>query len=170
MLFAELLSCVKRAMSRVLVLIVVLGYGLVKPRLGPLKEKVLGLGFVYFAVATFEAFFRMNTKHDETDNRAVVSRVPLAVVDAIFYYWIFTGLVATIRQLRLKKNLVKLNVYRHLTNTLLFAIISSLLFMIWSLKSHFFTSCVTNWREFWVRFSFIFDQEREREKSNVVDQ
>ena len=86
MLFAELLSCVKRAMSRVLVLIVVLGYGLVKPRLGPLKEKVLGLGFVYFAVATFEAFFRMNTKHDETDNRAVVSRIPLTVVETIFYY------------------------------------------------------------------------------------
>jgi hypothetical protein len=140
-----------------LVIIVALGYGIVKPRLGPLKQKVLAMGLLYFAIASTEAILRINTKNDETNNKVLISRIPLAVVDAIIYYWIFTGLVATTRQLRLKKNLVKLNVYRHFTNTVLFAIIASLLFMIWSLKSHFFTTCITNWREFWVKFScFLF--------------
>jgi hypothetical protein len=137
-----------------LVIIVALGYGIVKPRLGPLKQKVLAMGLLYFAVATTEGILRINTKNDETNNKVFISRVPLAVVDAIIYYWIFTGLVATTRQLRLKKNLLKLNVYRHFTNTILFAIVASLLFMVWSLKSHFFTTCITNWREFWVRFFF----------------
>ena len=136
-----------------LVIIVALGYGIVKPRLGPLKQKVIGIGLLYFAVAAAEAIIRINTKNDEINNKVLISRIPLAIIDAIIYYWIFTGLVATTRQLRLKKNLVKLNVYRHFTNTILFAIIASLLFMIWSLKSHFFTACITNWREFWVRFN-----------------
>jgi len=139
-----------------LVIIVALGYGIVKPRLGPLKQKVIAMGLLYFAIASTEAILRINTKNDETNNKVLISRIPLAVVDAIIYYWIFTGLVATTRQLRLKKNLVKLNVYRHFTNTVLFAIIASLLFMVWSLKSHFFTTCITNWREFWVKSFFLF--------------
>jgi len=140
-----------------LVIIVALGYGIVKPRLGPLKQKVIAMGLLYFAIASTEAILRINTKNDETNNKVLISRIPLAVVDAIIYYWIFTGLVATTRQLRLKKNLIKLNVYRHFTNTVLFAIIASLLFMIWSLKSHFFTTCIANWREFWVKkFFYLF--------------
>lgn len=134
-----------------LVIIVAVGYGIVKPRLGPLKQKVVGVGILYFCIATTESLLRLNTKNDEANNRVFISRIPLAVIDATIYYWIFTGLVATTRMLRLKKNIVKLNVYRHFTNTIIFAILSSLLFMVWSLKSHFFTTCVTNWREFWVR-------------------
>jgi len=148
---AEILSCLKRTVSRMLVIIVALGYGIVKPRLGPLKQKVFGMGLLYFATASTEALLRINTKNDETNNRVMVSRIPLAVIDATIYYWIFTGLVATTRTLRLRKNIVKLNVYRHFTNTMIFAIVASLLFMIWSLKSHFFTTCITNWREFWVK-------------------
>ena len=137
-----------------LVIIVALGYGIVKPRLGPLKQKVLGIGILYFAIATTEALLRLNTKNDEANNRVFISRLPLAVIDATIYYWIFTGLVATTRTLRLKNNVVKLNVYRHFTNTIIFAIVASSLFMVWSLKSHFFTVCVTNWREFWVDDAF----------------
>ena len=52
-----------------LVIIVALGYGIVKPRLGPLKQKVLGMGLLYFAIATTEAILRINTKNDETNNK-----------------------------------------------------------------------------------------------------
>jgi hypothetical protein len=148
---AEILSCLKRAVSRMLVIIVALGYGLVKPRLGPLKAKVIGMGVLYFALAAIESILRLKTKNDESNSRVLVARIPLAVVDAMIYYWIFTSLVATTRTLRLKKNLAKLSVYRQFTNTMLVAIISSLIFMVWSIKSHYFTKCLTNWREFWVR-------------------
>mgnify|MGYP001027600468 CR=1 FL=1 len=160
---AEFFSCLKRTVCRMLVIIVALGYGIVKPRLGPLKQKVIAIGLIYFGIASTESFLRLNTKNDETNNKVLTSRIPLAIVDAIIYYWIFSGLVATTRQLRLKKNLVKLNVYRHFTNTILFAIIASLLFMIWSLKSHFFTACITNWREFWVE-----DEEKSSKNRNEI--
>ncbi|CAF0768134.1 unnamed protein product [Rotaria sp. Silwood1] len=151
---AEVLSCLKRTVSRMLVIIVALGYGIVKPRLGPLKQQLLAVGILYFGIATTEGVLRINTKHDETDNKILISRIPLAVIDALIYYWIFTSLVATTRTLRLRKNILKLNVYRHFTNTILFAIVTSIFFMIWSLKSHFFTKCITNWREFWVDDAF----------------
>jgi hypothetical protein len=157
---AEVLSCLKRTVSRMLVIIVALGYGIVKPRLGPLKQKVFAMGLLYFGIATTEAILRINTKNDETNNKILISRIPLAVIDATIYYWIFTGLVTTTRTLRLRKNIVKLNVYRHFTNTLIFAIVASLLFMVWSLKSHFFTTCITNWREFWVNFFSFYLKRR----------
>ncbi|CAF0827553.1 unnamed protein product [Rotaria sordida] len=151
---AEIFSCLKRTLSRMLVIIVAVGYGIVKPRLGPLKQKVIAIGIIYFGIGTTEAILRINTKHDETNNKILISRIPLAVIDALIYYWIFTSLITTTRTLRLRKNLLKLNVYRHFTNTVLFAIIASILFIIWSLKSHFFTTCITNWREFWVDDAF----------------
>lgn len=138
-------------MSRMLVIVVVIGYGLVKPRLGPLKNRILSLGFLYFLAALMESFARIISKNDDTNHRILLSRIPLALIDAVFYYWMFTSLVTTVQQLRMKRNIVKLNVYRQVTNVLLLAIITSVIFMLWSLKSQYFTSCVTNWREFWVR-------------------
>ena len=137
-----------------LVIIVALGYGIVKPHLGSLKPKVFGMGILYFTSATIEALLRLNTKNDETNNKVLVARIPLAVIDFTIYFWILTGLVGTKKTLRLRENIIKLNVYRHFTNTIIFAIVATLLFMAWSLKTHFFTTCITNWREFWVNFYF----------------
>ena len=54
-----ILSCLKRTVSRMLVIIVALGYGIVKPRLGPLKQKVLGYGFTLFC----DCYNRSNTSN-----------------------------------------------------------------------------------------------------------
>jgi hypothetical protein len=145
MMTAEIVSCLKRTVSRMLVVLVALGYGIVKPRLGPLKQKVIAMGIFYFAIATTEATLRVNKQREQTSRNVLISRIPLSIVDVVIYYWIFTGLVATSRTLRLRRNLVKLNVYQNFTTTILCAIVSSLLFTIWSLKSNLFTSCVTNW-------------------------
>ncbi|CAF2135106.1 unnamed protein product, partial [Rotaria magnacalcarata] len=146
---SEVFSCLKRTVARMLFVIIAHGYGIVKLRLGLLKQKVLAMGLLYFLIAATEAILRLNTKNDEENNRVLISRITLAVIDAAIYYWIFTGVVATTRTLRSTKNIAKLNDYRDFTSTLIFAIIASLFFMAWLLKSHFFTTCITNWREFW---------------------
>ena len=43
---------------RMLVVIVSLGFGIVKPRLGPTLHKVVGIGGLYFAVASVDAYLR----------------------------------------------------------------------------------------------------------------
>ena len=66
----------------------------------------------------------------------------------------FSALVATTRQLRLRRNLVKLSVYKHFANTLVFSIISSIIFMLWSIKYHKVVDCLTQWRDLWVDDAF----------------
>ena len=55
---AELISCAKRTLARLLVIIVSLGFGIVKPRLGPIFSRVIGVGLLYFGLAAAEAYLR----------------------------------------------------------------------------------------------------------------
>ncbi|XP_067009903.1 transmembrane protein 87A isoform X2 [Anabrus simplex] len=48
------------------------------------------------------------------------------------------------------KNLVKLSLYRHFTNTLIFSVVSSVVFMLYSIRYHRFNPCLTDWKELWV--------------------
>lgn len=57
---AELVSCLKRTMSRVLIIIVSVGYGVVKPRLGSTLNQVAGVGFVYFVFCAIEGLARVS--------------------------------------------------------------------------------------------------------------
>ena len=53
MVFAKLLTATKNTLSRLLVLVVAMGFGVVKPRLGDVKKQIGGLGlaaFVLFAI------------------------------------------------------------------------------------------------------------------------
>uniref|UniRef100_A0A3Q2VB62 GOST seven transmembrane domain-containing protein n=1 Tax=Haplochromis burtoni TaxID=8153 RepID=A0A3Q2VB62_HAPBU len=52
LIFAELVSAFKRTLARLLVIIVSLGYGIVKPRLGTVMHRVVGLGILYLAFLT----------------------------------------------------------------------------------------------------------------------
>ncbi|KAG1658621.1 Transmembrane protein 87B [Nymphon striatum] len=56
---AEIISCFKRTLARMLVIIVSLGFGIVKPRLGPMLHRVLGVGALYFILGAFEACSRV---------------------------------------------------------------------------------------------------------------
>ncbi|KAG7224432.1 hypothetical protein INR49_015096 [Caranx melampygus] len=91
--FAEVLSAVKRTLARVLVIIASLGYGIVKPRLGALLHRVVGVGLLYLMFSIIEGILRVN---------------------------------ATMKLLRLRRNVVKLSLYRHFTNTLIFAVIEGM--------------------------------------------
>lgn len=80
-LIAEIVSCFKRSLARMLVIIVSLGFGIVKlvwilklaiqiwidcnfgfiirPRLGPTMQKVVGVGSLYFILAVVDGVFRI---------------------------------------------------------------------------------------------------------------
>uniref|UniRef100_A0A667X2L9 GOST seven transmembrane domain-containing protein n=1 Tax=Myripristis murdjan TaxID=586833 RepID=A0A667X2L9_9TELE len=63
--------------------------------------------------------------------------------------------------LRLRRNVVKLSLYRHFTNTLIFAVIASVIFIIWTTKTFRMSKCQSDWRELWIvdafwRFLFSF--------------
>ncbi|RWS01637.1 transmembrane protein 87A-like isoform X1 [Dinothrombium tinctorium] len=148
-LFAELLSCLKRTLARMLVIIVSLGFGIVKPRLGPMLHRVVCVGGLYFTLSAVEAILRVYKPKNDPTNQTLMAGIPLAVLDSIICWWIFSSLVQTTRTLRLRRNLVKLNLYRQFANTLIFAVLASIIFMIWVIHYHKLTSCLTDWKELW---------------------
>ncbi|OWF36493.1 Transmembrane protein 87A [Mizuhopecten yessoensis] len=155
-IFAEFVSCLKRTLARILVIIVSLGFGIVKPRLGPTFRKVIGVGVLYFFVSLIEGCMRqLQTKGDNSKD-ILAAQVPLAVIDASICWWIsfLDFLIQTTRTLRLRRNIVKLSLYRHFTNLLIFAVLASVVYMIWSLSSHKLKVCITDWRELWVDEAF----------------
>ncbi|KAK6032513.1 lung seven transmembrane receptor [Ostertagia ostertagi] len=151
---AELVSCAKRTMSRVLVIIVSVGYGVVKPRLGNTLSQVAGVGLVYFVFCAIEGLARVSKNHVEAAKQKQFAALPLVITEMVIFYWIFTSLGSTMRTLKLRRNEVKLTVYRHFMNTLVFAAIASVIFMMWSLVYHIFPTCLKDWKELWVDTAF----------------
>lgn len=148
-LLAEWVSCAKRTLARMLVIIVSLGFGIVKPRLGPMLHRVVGTGALYFVLAGVESYLRVMNIKSDPNNQILVASIPLAVLDSAICWWIFTSLVQTTRTLRLRRNMVKLTLYRHFTNTLIFAVLASVVFMLFSIKTHRLSKCLTDWKDLW---------------------
>ncbi|XP_041645141.1 transmembrane protein 87A [Cheilinus undulatus] len=152
LIFAELVSALKRTLARLLVIIVSLGYGIVKPRLGTVMHRVVGLGILYFGFASIEGVLRITGAKDS--DLALLANIPLALLDSSLCWWIFVSLAQTIKTLKLRRNPVKLSLYRHFTNTLIFAVIASVIFMGWIAKKFRLADCQSDWIELWVEDAF----------------
>ncbi|KAK0149836.1 Transmembrane protein 87A [Merluccius polli] len=173
LIFAELVSALKRTLARLLVIIVSLGYGIVKPRLGTVMHRVVGLGVLYFAFASIEGVLRITGAKDS--DLALLADIPLALLDSSLCWLyqeyvitvcivvamfsltamnIFVSLAQTIKTLKLRRNPVKLSLYRHFTNTLIFAVIASIIFMVWTTKKFRLADCQSDWMELWVDDAF----------------
>uniref|UniRef100_A0ABM5ERJ2 Transmembrane protein 87A-like isoform X1 n=1 Tax=Pogona vitticeps TaxID=103695 RepID=A0ABM5ERJ2_9SAUR len=151
-IFAEVLCAVKRMLARVLVIIASLGYGIVKPRLGALLNRVVGVGLMYLVFSIIEGILRV--KSEQTNVATLVCEIVLAFVDSCIVWWILISLVQTMKLLKLRRNLVKLSLYRHFTNTLIFAVIASVVFIIWTTKTFRLATCQSDWRELWIDDAF----------------
>ena len=57
-MLAEFVSAIKRALSRMLLIIVAMGFGTVKPRLGDSLGKVVAVGIVYTILAVLDGIIR----------------------------------------------------------------------------------------------------------------
>ncbi|VDK57960.1 unnamed protein product, partial [Cylicostephanus goldi] len=115
---------------------------------------VAGVGLVYFVFCAIEGLARVSKNHVEAAKQKQFAALPLVITEMVIFYWIFTSLGATMRTLKLRRNEVKLTVYRHFMNTLMFAAIASVIFMIWSLLFHIFPTCLKDWKELWVDTAF----------------
>lgn len=151
---AEMVSAAKRSLARMLVIIVSFGYGIVKPTLGSHLSRILFVGFIYFLLASTEAYLRVVKSKNDPSNYLLLASIPLALLNSFICWWIFSSLVQTTRTLRLRRNLVKLRLYTHFTNTLIFAVIASTIFMLYSIKIHRLTECLTDWKSLWIDDAF----------------
>ncbi|XP_030575118.1 transmembrane protein 87A-like [Archocentrus centrarchus] len=151
-IFAELLSALKRSLARILVLIVSLGYGIVKPRLGTTVHRLVAVGLLYLLFSSVEGVLRVTGGFYGTV--ALVANLSLSLIDSCVMWWIFISLSQTTRLLKLRRNVVKLSLYQHFTNTLIFSVVASIIFIIWTTKVFKLVDCQRGWRDLWVDDAF----------------
>ncbi|NXP15046.1 TM87A protein, partial [Thinocorus orbignyianus] len=96
---------------------------------------------------------------------ASLAFIPLAFLDTALCWWIsfavllggvcflshlFVSLTQTMKLLKLRRNVVKLSLYRHFTNTLILAVAASIVFIIWTTMKFRLVDCQSDWQELWV--------------------
>ena len=91
--FAVLLGSARKALSRSLVLVVAMGYGVARPTLGGLTRDVVGLSLAYFVAASaLDLEANLGKVDDLTSTARLVLVAPVAFLDATYILWIFTAL------------------------------------------------------------------------------
>ena len=152
---AELVSSAKKSLVRMLLIIVSLGYGTVKPTLGGQMSKVIAIGCMYGVFSFLDGITRAYSLTDDTsDNTEYFTIIPLVIIDSIIFYWIITAIKDTRHVLKLRRNTTKLAFYNHLIYTIAFAIVVGIIFMLWSVIYLKASVCLQNWKELWLDDAF----------------
>ncbi|XVF86930.1 hypothetical protein PTKIN_Ptkin18bG0080300 [Pterospermum kingtungense] len=124
--WAVTFGTIKRTIARIIILIVSMGYGVVRPTLGGLTSKVIMLGATFFlASEVLELVENVGAVSDLSGKARLFLVLPVAILDTFFILWIFTSLSATLNKLQARRIMVKLDIYRKFTNTLAVAVIVS---------------------------------------------
>lgn len=100
-LWAVTFSSVKKTLSRLLLLVVSMGFGVVRPTLGGITSRVLLLGLVYFiASEALELVEHLGNINDFSGNTKLVLVLPVVCLDSCFILWIFSSLSKTLEKLQ----------------------------------------------------------------------
>jgi hypothetical protein len=152
---AVIFSTIKKTVSRIVVLIVCMGYGIVKPSLGDNATKVLAFGLVYGVFTTIlDVVKALSHETDISGGFFILVIVPVALLDSIFYYWTFISLYDVVAHLEDRKQTIKLALYRKFLTVIGVCLCFSLgwvLFQVFFLWSNAFT---THWQYAWVFDSY----------------
>jgi len=130
MAISVILNSGRNSSSFVALLVVCMGYGLVKPTLGSTAYKVLALGFAHFICGTLFAASQMLDTSQSRKIMALLFIFPLALTLTLFYTWTFNSLTVTIKKLEMRRQSEKTRVYRRLWRLLMFSVFVLFIFLI----------------------------------------
>eukprot|EP01135_Chromosphaera_perkinsii_P005428 Nk52_evm3s349 gene=Nk52_evmTU3s349 len=129
--FAVFFMCLQIALGSMLVLVISMGYGVVKPTLGETMNIVYLFGALYFLVLAvyWETLHLQHTgiASGFLKTIEIISVFPLSFLDVSLFCWIFVSLSNLMKTLNLKKQMVKLALYRKFSYLLAFCFAASLL-------------------------------------------
>ncbi|XP_039127619.1 transmembrane protein 87A-like [Dioscorea cayenensis subsp. rotundata] len=149
--WAVTFGAIKRTIARVLILVVSMGFGVVRPTLGGLTSKVMMLGTTFFlASEVLELVENVGAVSDLSGKARLFLVLPVALLDAFFILWIFRSLAKTLDKLQSRRLMVKLDIYRKFTNALAVAVLVSVGWICYEL--YFKSTDVYNgrWQSAWI--------------------
>jgi hypothetical protein len=114
-----LLGVTKKALSRILVLVIAVGYGFVRPALGDRSPRILAIGGAFFITASaYELLSELAFSENHAGRRIALqlcSRIFLvgvAVIDAVWCLWVLREIVDIIALLTRKGQVAKAGLYK----------------------------------------------------------
>ncbi|KAJ3675618.1 hypothetical protein LUZ60_004660 [Juncus effusus] len=149
------IGAVRKTVSRLLILSISMGYGVVRPTLGGLTYKVLLLGFTYFlASELLDVAENVGTISDISGKARLFLVLPDAFLDAFLILWIFTSLSRTLERLQARRSLVKLEIYRKFTNALAVSVIASVAWIGYEVYFKATDPFSERWQSAWIITAF----------------
>ena len=116
------LQVFRQTFSRLLLLIVCLGYGIVRPRLLPAEwvsiTIVATLYFVAAVIGQISEVVLLHDVHPVDPEEVVLYQLPMMVMDVAFLSWIYVALSSTIRILGEYRQTVKLEMFMSLARAI----------------------------------------------------
>ncbi|XAR66038.1 hypothetical protein NMG60_11012086 [Bertholletia excelsa] len=150
-IWAVTFSAVKKTVSRLLLLVVSMGYGVVRPTLGGMTLKILLLGVIYFmASEALELVEHLGNINDFSGKARLFLVLPVALLDACFILWIFASLSRTLEKLQIRRSMVKLELYRKFTNSLALSVLLSVAWIGYELYFNATDPLSELWRRAWI--------------------
>ncbi|XP_062519252.1 transmembrane protein 87A-like [Corticium candelabrum] len=153
-IIAQLTLCLKQTLAVILIIIASSGFGIVRPRLGPLLTKVLLLGIVYFTLCSTESYLDATNAMNKDSQSELIASCLVYLVDAGVCWWVVWSLVATMRALRVRNNTSKLSLYKHFAVAVLVSAGVSLVFVVWKLWIFVSGGCVNDFGWVWLKDGF----------------
>ncbi|KAA8533966.1 hypothetical protein F0562_031483 [Nyssa sinensis] len=150
-MWAVTFSAVKKTVSRLLILVVSMGYGVVRPTLAGLTSKVLLLGVIYFVASeALELVEHLGNINDFSGKARVFLVLPVALLDACFILWIFSSLSKTLEKLQIRRSMAKLELYRKFTNSLAVSVLLSVAWIGYELYFNATDPLSEWWQRAWI--------------------
>ncbi|KMT09084.1 hypothetical protein BVRB_6g131920 [Beta vulgaris subsp. vulgaris] len=149
------LGAARRTLSRLLILSISMGYGVVRPTLGGLTSKVLVIGATYFvATELLDITEYVGTVNDISGRARLLLVLPDSFLDAFLILWIFTSLSKTLEQLQVKRSSAKLDIYRKFSNALAVSVIASVTWIVYELYFKATDPFNERWQSAWIITAF----------------
>mmetsp|Transcript_19321 Transcript_19321/g.27777 ORF Transcript_19321/g.27777 Transcript_19321/m.27777 type:complete len:508 (-) Transcript_19321:109-1632(-) len=146
---ALIMQIFRQTLSRTLLLVVSLGYGIVRPKLLNAEWiAVTAVTLLYFGIATtyeVASIVSLDVHPDEAP-RSAGMLVPSMLIDLLFLMWIYLALTSTIRILTEFQQTHKLDMYNRLFSTIgLFSILFIVVSVLMSLRTTGYVSFPWQW-------------------------
>eukprot|EP00522_Entomoneis_paludosa_P003009 CAMPEP_0172473178 /NCGR_PEP_ID=MMETSP1065-20121228/68721_1 /TAXON_ID=265537 /ORGANISM="Amphiprora paludosa, Strain CCMP125" /LENGTH=275 /DNA_ID=CAMNT_0013231347 /DNA_START=12 /DNA_END=839 /DNA_ORIENTATION=- len=138
-----IVGVLKRGVSRVLLVMVSLGWGVIRDSLGSTMNSIIVLGAAYIGISAFRDLMMEFAVEDMTTlsyeeevelfDIVTILTFVVAAIDVIFILWILDALNGTMQYLENNSQLRKLSRYLRLRSILLFAILFATIWVVFSL-------------------------------------
>lgn len=115
--------CLKKTFSRMLVLVVSMGFGVVRQTLGENTNKIMALGFAYFVLSYLHLTVTQLNHTRTLTFGGFLMEIPVVAIDFIIFMWSFSSLGVIIQALAARHQDAKTNLYITFRRILIAAVV-----------------------------------------------